>query len=72
MSALANQWTQFFSDERHFIEYGEMFSGVDILGLVVALVLAQENRPQYLILVRLADQPLDLSSSVFIISRGTW
>ena len=42
-----------------FADSGKMRSGVVILGLVLALVLAQEmqdNRPQHLIYVRLADQ----------------
>ena len=42
-----------------FADSGKMCSGVVILGLVLALVLTQENqnnRPQHLIHVRLADQ----------------
>ena len=46
-------------DEKHFVYSGEICSGVVTLGLLHALVLAQErqdNRPQHLIHVRLADQ----------------
>ena len=43
----------------NFADSGKMCSGVVILGLVLALVLAQErqdNRPEHLIHVRFADQ----------------
>ena len=43
----------------NFADSGKMCSGVVILGLALALVLAQErqdNRPQHHIHVRLADQ----------------
>ena len=59
MSALASHCAQHCSDERNFADSSEMCSGVAILGLVLALVLAQErqdNRHQHLIHVRLVDQ----------------
>ena len=59
MSALASQRAQHCSDERNFADSGETCSGVVILGLVLALVLAQEtqdNRPHNLIHVPLADE----------------
>ena len=49
MRVLASQCAQHCSDERNFADFGEMYSGVVILGLVLALVLAQEmqdNRPE--------------------------
>ena len=48
MSALANQCAQLCCDERKFADSGEMCSGIVTLGLVHAMVLAQEgkdNRP---------------------------
>ena len=45
--------------KKHWADSGEMCSAVVFLGRVLALVLAQEmqdNRPQYLTHVRLADQ----------------
>ena len=59
MRVLASQCAQHCSDERNFADSGEMCSGVVILGLVLALVLAQEmqnNRPQHLIHLRFAHQ----------------
>ena len=59
MSALANQCAQHGCDERKFSDSDEMCSSAVTLGLVHAMVLAQEmqgNRPQHLIHVRLADQ----------------
>ena len=56
---MASQCAQHCSDEINFADSGEMCSGVVTLGQVLALVLAQEaqdNRPQNLIHVRLADQ----------------
>ena len=58
-SPLASQCEQHCSDERNFADSGEMSSGVVILDLVLALVLAQEMQnkmPQHLIHVRLTDQ----------------
>ena len=58
MSPLASQSAQHCSDKRNFADSGEMCSGVVILGLVHALVLAQEmqdNRPLNLNHVRLAN-----------------
>ena len=55
MSALASHC----SDERNYANSGEMYYGIVILGLVLALVLAQErqdNRPQHLTHVGSADQ----------------
>ena len=60
MSALASKSAQHcFDDERNFADSAEMCFGVVILGLVLALVLAQEMqdyRPQHLIHVRITDQ----------------
>ena len=59
MRVLTSQCAQHSSDESNFADFGEMCSGVVILGLVLALVLAQEmqdNRPQHLIHVRLVHQ----------------
>ena len=59
MSALASQCAQHCSDERNFADSGKMCYGIVILGLVLALVLAQErqeSRPQHFIHVGLADQ----------------
>ena len=59
MSPLGTQCAMHFSDERHFADSGEMCSGVVIIGLVLALVLAQEmqdNMPQHFIHVRLSHQ----------------
>ena len=55
MRAQARQWAQHCSFERNFADSGEMCSGVVILTLVLALVLAQE-RQDNLIHVRLADE----------------
>ena len=78
LSALASQCAQHCSDD--FADSGEMSSGIVILGLVLALVLAQEtqdNRPQHLIHVRLADIKFPTITtryvaSSFNISRGLW
>ena len=58
MSPLVSQCAQHCSEERNFDDSGEMCSGIVIIGLILALVLAQETeeRPQHLIHVRLADQ----------------
>ena len=59
MSPLASQFEQHCSDERNFADSGEMSSGVVILGLVLALVLAEEmhdNTHQHPIHVQLASQ----------------
>ena len=59
MSTKVYQYAQHCSDERNFADSGEMCSGIVILGLVLALVLAhemQDNRPQHLNHVRLTDQ----------------
>ena len=59
MSARSSQCTHHSSDVRNFDDSGEMCSGIVILGLILALVLAQEtqaNRPQHLIHVPLTDQ----------------
>ena len=55
MRALARQCTQYGLVKRNLADFGEMCSGVVILGLVLALVLAQEKQDN-LIHVRLADQ----------------
>ena len=58
-SSIASQCAQHRSDERNFVDSGEMRSGVIILCQVLALFLAQQtqdNRPQHLIHVQLADQ----------------
>ena len=59
MSPLASQCAQHCSDERNFADSGDMCSGVVDLGLVLAMVLAQEmqdSRPQHFTHVRLAHQ----------------
>ena len=59
MSTLAIQCPQHCSDERHFVDSGDMSSGIVILGMVLALILAQErqdNRPQHHNHVPLTDQ----------------
>ena len=59
MSTMVGQYAQHCSDERNIADSGEMCSGIVILGLVLALVLAQEmqdNRPQHLNHARLTDQ----------------
>ena len=59
MSALASQCAPYCSDVRNFAVSADMCYGIVILGLVLALVLAQErqdNRPQHLIHVGLVDQ----------------
>ena len=59
MSALDSQCAQHCSGERNFADSGEMCYGIVILGMVLALVLAQkrqDNRPQHLIHVGLTDQ----------------
>ena len=59
MSALASQCAQHSCDGRNLAVSGVMCSGVVIIDLVLALVQVQkrqDNRPQHLIHVRLADQ----------------
>ena len=75
---MASQFVQYCSDERKFADSGEMCSVVVILGLVLALVLAQgiqDNMPQHLIHVRLAHQVSHYNHQICRprkVSRGTW
>ena len=79
MSPLASQCAQHCSAERNFADSGKMCSGVVILGLGLALVLAkemQDNRPPSLIHVRLAHHVYHYNHRIcrprFFISGGTW
>ena len=66
MSALASQCAQNCSDEINFADSGEMCSDIAILGLVLALVLAQlrqDNMPEHLIRSSFPLLPTDMLPS---------